>query len=290
MKKVLITGANGLIGYDLVKELSQKNRVYTLSRNKTDLVSENIKHIHCDFSDDWLDTELPQKIDVIYHLAQSEHFREFPERSMDVFDVNTRSTLKLLEYARKSGCNQFIYASSGGVYGNSDEEFMEDEPLLNRGDLGFYLSTKFCSELLAENYTNFFDVIITRFFFVYGERQNKSMLIPRLVENVKAGNLITIQGHEGLKINPVYVEDAVSALKEILNLRGSHKINIGGREVLSLKQICDIIGGMLEVAPNYSYSDASPKHLIGDISKMTALLTSPNYTFYDGVKKLIVNK
>ena len=289
LKKILITGANGLIGYELLKQLSENNIVYALSRSKPDIINDNIHYIQFDFSKEWDASDLPEKIDVIYHLAQSEHFRDFPEKAQDVFKVNTFSTLALLDYARNAKCKQFIYASSGGIYGNSDKGFIEDLPLMNKGDLGFYLSTKFCSELLVENYSDYFEIVITRFFFVYGERQNKSMLVPRLVENVLNGKEITLQGKEGLIINPIYVSDAVNALKNLLEIRGSHKINIGGNETLSLQQICDIIGKAMGVAPMYSFSEVEPKNLIGDTSKMNRLLSPPQYTFAQGIKKLIAH-
>ena len=289
-KNILITGANGLIGHELLKQLSESNIVYAVSRSKPDIINDNIHFIQFDFSKEWDASSLPNEIDVIYHLAQSEHFRDFPEKSTEIFNVNTNSTLNLLEYARNVGCKQFVYASSGGVYGNSDEGFSENSPVISNGNLGFYLSTKFCSELLVENYSNFFNIIITRFFFVYGERQGRGMLIPRLIENVLSGNKITLQGKEGLIINPIYVADAVDAMKSMLEIRGNHKINIGGSETLSLKQICDIIGKVVGEAPVYSASDIDPKHLIGDTSKMNRLLSLPQYTFAQGIQNLIAHR
>ena len=289
-KNILITGANGLIGHELLKQLSESNIVYAVSRSKPDIINDNIHFIQFDFSKEWDASSLPNTIDVIYHLAQSEHFRDFPDKSVEIFNVNTNSTLNLLEYARKSGCTQFIYASSGGVYGNSDEGFSENSPIISNGNLGFYLSTKFCSELLVENYTNSFAIIIARFFFVYGERQGQGMLIPRLVENVINGNEINLQGEDGININPIYVSDAASALDSLLKLEGSHKFNIGGNEVLSLKQICDIIGKVVGEAPVYSTSDIDPKHLIGDTSKMNRLLSLPQYTFAQGIQNLIAHR
>ena len=286
-KKILITGANGLIGHELLKQLSEENTIYALSRSKPDIIHSNIFFIEFDLTQDFNAASLPAEIDIIYHLAQSEHFREFPKKSMDVFHVNTLSTLRLLDYARKRGCKQFIYASSGGVYGNSNEGFTEDQPLLNKENLGFYLSTKFCSELLAENYSSYFDVIITRFFFVYGERQNKSMLIPRLIDNIKNGLVIGIQGKEGLKINPIYVDDVAVALMKMMTINGSYKINIGGEEILSLKEICNTIGEILNTTPHYKINGSEAKHIIGDITKMKSLLTPPKTTLKEGISRLI---
>ena len=284
---ILITGSNGLIGHELVNTLKTIHEVYVLSRTQHGNI-DGVVYINIDLASNWDNKKLPDSIDIVYHLAQSEHFREFPEKSIEIFNVNTSSTLKLLEYARKANCKQFIYASSGGVYGNAETGFVEDRPLVNKGNLGFYLSTKFCSELLVENYNGFFDIVITRFFFVYGERQDKSMLIPRLIENIKNGNEISLQGNEGIKINPIYVTDASKALSQMIALsKGNYKFNIGGNEILSLREICETIGELIGKAPKFKILKEEPKNLIGDISKMKEMLTTPVTSINSGVSSLL---
>lgn len=285
MKHILITGCNGLIGEALIEQLQDKAlfKIYGVSRS----ANTKLSTFELDLSREWSDDILPEKIDVVIHLAQSEKFRDFPDSSIDVFNVNTTSTLKLLEYARKVGVKKFIYASSGGVYGNSDIGFTEESPLKPNKDLGFYLTTKFCSELLVGNYTSFFDINILRFFFVYGKKQKKNMLIPRLIEAVKNKNSIKLQGEEGIKINPVYVDDAAKAIIEIMKKEGSFNVNIGGTEILSIKCIGEIIGNQLNKTPLFEYQDIEAKNLIGDISKMNNLLGEPQITFAEGIKRML---
>ena len=169
MRTILITGYNGLVGKELIEELKKDNSFGLLGIGRSE--NSDVKVINIDLNTEWNENVLPTKADVIIHLAQSEKFREFPEAAFDVFNVNTTSTLKLLDYARKAGVTKFIYASSGGIYGNSHIGFNEDDPVVSRRDIGFYLGSKFCSELLADSYVTFFDVIILRFFFVYGKTQ-----------------------------------------------------------------------------------------------------------------------
>jgi UDP-glucose 4-epimerase len=284
VKNILITGCNGLIGGALTFNLKEDSNlnIYGMGRSKN---RSSIKTIEVDLSKNWDENLLPEKMDVIIHLAQSEKFRDFPDSSKEVFEVNTNSTLKLLEYARKAGVKKFIYASSGGVYGNSDIGFNEESPLQPNKDLGFYLTTKFCSELIVQNYTSFFDVNILRFFFVFGERQKKNMLIPRLIESIKNNRPITLQGDEGIKINPVYVDDAANAIIQIVAQKGSYNINIGGEEIVSIKQISEIIGKQLNKKPMFEIQDTTAKNLIGDITKMKELY-SPTVSFADAIKKM----
>ncbi len=285
MKNILITGINGLIGQSLTGQLKADSSINIYGLGRSDAAWKNT--IIIDLEREWSTGQLPEKMDIIIHLAQSEKFRDFPNYSLDVFNVNTYSTLKLLEYARISGVQKFIYASSGGIYGNKEYGFNEEDPVVARKDLGFYLSTKFCSEIIAENYAPYFNLDILRFFFVYGKNQRRSMLIPRLVDNVKNGIPISIDGQEGIKINPIYVDDAVSAIIKSLQLTGYHKINIGGAEILSLREIVNIIGKETNIAPKYIIKDSVPKNLIGDISKMNKLLTYPKVTLAEGIRSLL---
>jgi len=261
---------------------------YALVRNTSDAVSDGIHYIKSDLANDWNVKGFPESVDAVIHLAQSEQFREFPTYAERIFNVNTISTLRLLEYARKAKTKIFILASSGGIYGHGDEGFREDKAITAKDNLGFYLGTKLCAEVLAESYTPYMKIIILRFFFVYGPGQRKTMLIPRLVQTVKEGRPIILQGKDGLKINPTYVTDAAFAVCHSLKLRESQKINIGGPEVLNLKQISQEIGEVLQKTPVFEVQEhIKPQHLVGDIKKMTHFLGSPVIRFKEGIAKCI---
>ncbi len=287
MKKCLVTGATGLIGSSLLPALEPDWDVIGVSRGRQEdrPKPEGSSHLTVDFSEAWDTAGFPPKIDAVIHLAQSEHFRDFPERALDIFQVNTLSTLRLLDYARRAGAATFVLASSGGIYGPRDRELTEDMEILAKGDLGFYLGTKLCAEVVAESYTPYLNIIVLRLFFVYGPRQRKSMLIPRLVKSVAEEKPITLQGKHGIRMNPTYVSDAVAAIRRSLDLHGCHKINVAGPEVLSLRQIGEIIGKVLGIKPSFqSQAGPDPQHLIGDISKMTEMLGPPAVRFEEGLK------
>src|SRR5881628_2780832 len=175
----VVTGATGLIGSRLIDALLPEYAVHGVARrpparhgmtwHALDLATT------CDLG------SLPPRADAVVYLAQSEYFRDFPERSSNVFQVNVASLLRFLDYARKAGVRNFVFASSGGVYGSGDFQMSEEIQITARGDLGFYLTTKLCSEILAQNYSGFFSVVVLRFFFVYGPTQRQTMLVPRLI-------------------------------------------------------------------------------------------------------------
>lgn len=280
--RILITGAGGLIGSNLVPLLEKDHEIFTVSAKYS-----GSNNINIDFSGDWSTDLLPAGIEAIIHLAQSEDFRDFPTKAKTVFYTNTLSTLKLIDFAVKTGVQKFIYASSAGIYGNSDDAFTEEQDIVYKKDMGFYLGTKHCSEVILANYTSLLDVQMLRLFFVYGKGQRKDMLIPRLVNNVQEGNAITLSGKDGIKINPLHVSDAANAIKAALALQGSHTINAGGTEVLSLREICEAIGTVTGKMPKFTIEEKQPNHLTGNISRMNDLLVTPSVKFSEGIKTLI---
>lgn len=287
MKKILVTGATGLIGRHLCASLEKSAELYLLVRSPGP-AHPNIHYIVHDLGKAAPLPDLPEQIDAVIHLAQSEHFREFPEQVADVFQVNTVTTLNLLDYARRASASSFLFASSGVVYGGQGSFSEEDEIRVSTEQLGFYHTSKLCAEAVAENYANLMNVQILRFFFVYGPGQNQSMLIPRLIDSVKEHRPIRLEGEEGLSINPVFVGDAVLAIESALDLQGSHKINVAGPQVMSLRDVGESIGNALGSRPLFEVQgSAEKKQMVADISKMTALLGAPATSFAEGVQRCV---
>ena len=113
------------------------------------------------------------------------------------------------------------------------------------------------------------------------------MLIPRLVDNIKNAVPLSLQGEEGLKTNPIHVSDVVRAIEAAIGTSGSHKYNIAGDEVLSLKQIAEIIGAQLKIEPTFTKQPQAAVDIIGDITKMKTTLITPRVKFEEGIKELL---
>ena len=282
-EKILITGATGLIGSRLVSllHLTGKYEVIRICRDRN---LENA--IHIDLNGDWSINQLPDRVDSIIHLAQSDDFRSFPEKAGDIFMVNTTSTSKLLDYARRKEVGKFLYASTGGVYGAGLEPKKESE-LINPRDLNFYSNTKYCSEILVQNYSHLFSTTILRFFFVYGEGQKNSMLIPRLIDSVRASKPIQLQGKNGIRINPVYVEDACNAIMNCLKQPGNKILNVAGKEVFNLRQIVHLIGNLVGQKPVLNIDNTHSQNLIADISELNKKYGAPLFSLEEGLRKII---
>ncbi|HOM06193.1 MAG TPA: NAD(P)-dependent oxidoreductase [Syntrophales bacterium] len=285
--RVLITGADGLLGRNALKALKSDFDIYAIVHKSPVDPLQDVNYLILDLSEHWSISNLPNSIDIVIHLAQSSHFRNFPEKALDIFQVNVASTARLLDFAYRNRVKKFIFASSGGVYGSGRIAFDENAPIMPPEKLGYYLGSKLYGEILVNNYAKFMSVVVLRFFFMYGPGQKRSMLIPRLVDSIKAGVPITMEGKYGIKINPIHVSDATQALVRSLDFTESATINIGGPEVISLRKICDIIGNLLGTRPKYICKDSTPSDLIGDITAMREYLCAPRIRIAEGVKDLL---
>ena len=289
-KNILITGANGLLGRYLVEVLSQKYKVFALVRNKKKLhfkLNKNISVLEMNLGKINLKI-LPSKIYAIYYLAQSNQYKQFPKGVNDMISINVYAPNILAKWAIKNKVKKFIYASSGGVYGGSKyplKEFFRVHPDKN---LGFYLNSKISAEILLKNYLNkFMSTIIVRPFFVYGPGQKKDRLFPQLISNIKKNKKITIDGKNGIKLNPIYATDAAKALANILNVKNILTINIAGDQTLTLRELLFMIGHQLGKKPVINNNKYFKNGLVADNKIMRKKLIIPKVDLKTGINKML---
>lgn len=286
-KTVVVTGANGLLGRELVGLLATTYDVRALVHTVPPDPIAGVDYRAVDFSADWDAAVLPEKADAIVHLAQSAHFRDVPARALEVFQVNVTSTARLLDYAWRTGVQRFVFASSGGIYGSGTQAFRENSPIGQPDSLGYYLGSKVSGEALVSSYAKFMKVMILRFFFIYGRRQNRAMLIPRLADNISAGRPITIQGDNGLRLNPIHVVDAAKAVLASFESENSAIYNIAGPEILSLRALCEAIAPFAGREARFETVPGDPFDVVGDVTLMSAHLHVPEIRPRDGVRDVV---
>jgi len=290
---ILITGAAGFLGRSVARALSSSgHNVYALLKPGNQVALKYFKDLNLQIVRQDLmkldTTSLPGGIEVLMTLAQSSKFRDFPHQSNDIFYVNVNANLELLNWALKTNVKHVIHASSGGIYGSpsnaTQDFFLESDQLETIQPLGFYLGSKLCSEIVFKNYSHLFQsMTILRPFFIYGPGQNEQMFIARIIKSIDIRKPITLQGENGLRVNPIFVEDAAEAFCAALNLNGMNVLNVAGTEVLSLRDIVNIISNILGKPPQITNLPGEPTDYIGDISLSIKKLSTPKTSFQDGV-------
>lgn len=287
--KILITGGSGYIGSNLISELQKHTGffIYALVRKSTTEcpVYHNVDYIQCDLSGENFISYLPSGIDVVIHLAQSNYYREFPEKSDDIYQINVHATHQLLEWARKKAVKKFIYSSSGNVYKRENRKLVETDLCI---PLDYYGTSKLISELLIKNYAPYFSIKILRIFGVYGPRQT-GMLVANIINKVRSSQIITLARGCGVVFSPLYIEDCTEMIRKILNDGSEQTIyNICGGEVVTLGDMLAVIGSALSIKPQIIITDEEPQYLIGS-SSLFAQSFGYKYRFniVSGLKKTI---
>jgi nucleoside-diphosphate-sugar epimerase len=295
---ILVTGAAGFTGRRLVPLLARAGHRVLAVVHRDPAMEARASFDHPSISVRRLDlagkevATLDKGFDAVIALAQSQSFRDFPDRAEDIFAVNVAGHLQLLDWARRSGVRRFIYASSGGIYGPGARiDVAESDLLAVDSPLGFYLGSKLCAEVIFQNYRHYFETAaILRPFFIYGEGQRPDMLIARLIGAVREGRPIQLQGPDGLKINPIYVDDAAAAFAAALNVTGCKVINVAGPETATLRDIGERIGRLLRRAPVFEQVPGTPSDYVANIDVARSLLGAPRFSLDTGLARATQTK
>jgi len=282
--RVLVTGANGFVGRRLLETHAGEHELLALARTPAP-GSLDVEWIEHDLVEPLAHARLPNRIEAVIHLAQSRRYREFPEGARDMFEVNARSTFELLEYARDAGARSFVFTSSGGVYRPSREPLTETHPV---EPSSFYFGSKYVSELLIAAYAAFFATVVLRPFSVYGPGQER-MLVPSLIERVANGDVVTVEGDPGLRINPIYVDDAVRVFEPALRVSGSGVFNVAGDEAVTLTDLAELIGDVVGRRPTIEHTPhASAGDLVADNTRMRETLgVVPQVSLREGLGRIV---
>jgi UDP-glucose 4-epimerase len=280
--RVVVTGGGGFLASALLPRLAAREEVFATHRPDAEpLPIDGVQWVPLDLSQPLPET-LPSKVDAVVHLAQSRRYREFPDGAVDMYEVNAAATVRLLDYTRRAGGRTFTYASSGSIYARGAEPVREtDEPKPPE----FYATTKLAGERAVEQFRGVLLAHALRPFFIYGPNQ-PMMMMRGLLTRVRDHQEVTLAGPDGIRINPVYVDDAAEAVIATLELEDSHTLNLAGPDVVSIRQIAELAGGLLKETPSFSLGDPQ-LDLIASIERQSDVLGAPSTGFEEGLRRTV---
>lgn len=285
--RVLVTGAAGFLARALVPRLAERHEVVALARSASlGRLDERVEGIAVDLSEGLDRERLPARVDAVVHLAQSEHFRAFPERAHDIFAVNVAATADLLDYARTAGAQRLVLASSGGVCAPASERLADDVPP-RPGD--FYQRTKAAAEVLAGAYESCFATLVLRPFFIYGPGQ-VDRLMPNLAARVRRGEEVVVSGDPGIAINPIYVDDAAAAFDAAIESGASGTLNVAGGEDITIGALARLLAELdgREAIVRHDPATAVAGDLLADTTGMRERLgVEPRVVLRDGLRRTL---
>ena len=235
-KTVLVTGAAGFIGSNLVKRLFKdiKNIKVIGIDSITDYYDVNIKYerlkeiealnrdwefVHASISDKVAVEKIftDNKIAVVVNLAAQAGVRYSITNPDAYIESNLIGFYNLLEACRHHEVEHLVYASSSSVYGsNKKVPYSTDDKVDN--PVSLYAATKKSNELMAHAYSKLYNIPSTglRFFTVYGPAGRPDMAYFGFTNKLVKGETIKIFNYGNCKRDFTYVDDIVEGVVRVM--------------------------------------------------------------------------
>ena len=278
---ILVTGGCGYIGTNLTNRLLSEGHQVTV----IDLMwfgnflenHENLTVIKADIRD--ID-QVPMKgINVIIHLANIANDPTGDLNPKLTWEVNVLASMQLIEKAIDNGITQFIYASSGSVYGvKKEKEVTEELPLV---PISTYNKTKMISERVLKSYENDIKLHCIRPATVCGfsPRMRLDVSVNMFVFQALKYKSMTVFGGNQIRPN-IHIQDLVNVYKYFISnpnlLGGFYNAGFENLKIIDIaKKVSKIIPSKIVIKKNIdprSYRQNSNKLLSkGFIQKFSVI-------------------
>ena len=242
MKKILIIGGTGFLGYHLAKNALKKNwKVFSLSINKPKKKNflKKVKYIYCDITNK---NNLKKKIKGNFSLVVNAGGYIDHLNRRNVFETHLLGFKNLCDLFQKKKIDCFVQIGSSVEYGNLPSPHYEN--LNKKPTTSFYAKSKYLASEhgLKLFKKNNFPITVLRVYQAYGPNQKKDRLIPSLIESCLKNNEFPCT--EGTQLRDfVFVDDVVdSILKCYKNKKAKGQIlNIGSGKPKKIRQIINLV-------------------------------------------------
>lgn len=248
MKKILITGAAGFIGYHLCKRMLHEGYHVIGLDNINDYYDVNLKYarledlgidrekikenrlISADSDQDFefikLDLCEREKLEKLFqdqdfnyvvNLAAQAGVRYSLENPYAYINSNINGYFNILQFSKEQQVEHFVYASSSSVYGLNKTQPLSTSDNVDH-PVSLYAASKKSNELIAHSYSHLFDLPTTglRFFTVYGPWGRPDMALFLFTEAILNDQPIDVYNYGKMKRDFTYIDDIVEGVKRVV--------------------------------------------------------------------------
>lgn len=271
---ILVTGATGLLGYALLRRLSQQNELtlFGVSRTKN-IELPGVQYVYGDIAEPDTYSELPASMDACIHTAAGIFASGLDDLS-GLMNTNLNGTTALCSWLEQNGAPHVVFSSTISVYKpglpdatNENSELLPDNP---------YGYSKLFGEMIVG--MSELDQTILRFSALFdgeGRAQATQPLLYDWMRKAARGEELVVFGDGEARRQYLHVEDAVDALVEVLNQRVTGVFNVGPTQQPTMLELAqDIVaaaGGKGTVRTDAGKNIKAPIRNL-DVSKIRDVL------------------
>ena len=281
-KRVLVTGASGLVALPVAVELAKDNEVFAVARysdpsQKLLIEAAGAQAVAFDMANEDL-SSLPKSIDVVINYAVLP-----PNYGNLAVDVNTGATGRLARHYRD--CEAFVHGSTGSLYEYQGERpLREDDPygLHSAGER--YAASKIGAEYLMKHLSVDYQlpVTIVRIFSFYGPRGGG---VTQRVDQVARGEPVSVYPGVRNVHTPLYEDDYVEKTIDSAGIAkiGAETVNLAGSEAVTTQEYCEMAGEIVGKEPIFVENGQSWP-IWADVTKMEKLLGPSKISVREGIR------
>jgi len=288
MKHILVTGGCGYVGTALTTSLLDKGHRVTVvdcqwfgnflpSHPALTVLREDVRNAE----------QIPlDGVDAVIHLANVANDPCSELNAKLAWEVNVLATMQLVEHAIRHGVGQFIYASSGSVYGVKEEEQVTEE--LSLVPISDYNKTKMVSERVLLSYQDRITVQCIRPATVCGvsPRMRLDLSVNMLTMQALTKGKITVFGGDQTRPN-ITLMDLISVYQHFLHLGdGAPGIYNAGFENISILEIARMVTALVPAEIVVTESN-DPRSYRQNSDRLLATGFAPRYRVEDAIKQVI---
>jgi UDP-glucuronate 4-epimerase len=309
-KKVLVTGGAGFIGSHVSEYLLNRGDDVVIIDEVNDYYDVSIKELNLkllqskypetrlkvyrgDICDEELMTGIfeTEKPTFVCHMAARAGVRPSIQDPYVYIHSNIRGTTHLMELSARFGVQNFVFASSSSVYGDSTSTYFSEDEVVDH-PVSPYAATKKACELLAYTYHHLYKLNVSalRFFTVYGPRGRPDMAPFKFIDRVSRGAEIQQFGDGSSSRDYTYIDDIVDGVVRSIDRPYAYQIfNIGKGNGTSLKEFIDLVQKYTGKVAKVKVMPDQPgdvPYTCADVSKASHLLGYQSMvSFEEGIRR-----
>jgi len=263
MGKILVTGASGFIGSNLINELLKQNvDIIGLDKQEIQKDRQHIKNSIVFIKDDINNIEqyndILKDIDIVYHLAASADIRKSFQQPLINLSDNVIGTSSLLEFIRKKDVKKLIFASSSAVYGIR-KDIPTKENAAEFKPISVYGSSKLANEAYVYSYSHLYNIKIWGFRFaqVVGKYESRGVIYDFVNKLKKNPNKLEILGDGNQTKSYFDVSDCVNGFINIPKIDNNKSVefyNLANTETIKIVDLAKIVCNEMHLSPKFTFT------------------------------------